>query len=149
MIGDGKVIQLEAQLNSLPRFSSIIRQEHNLTKSPWSGYDKTTLKKAPNDTTIFAEKTFRNQITKSALDIGCGTGCDALYLLENGFNVKALDQDHNAIEILKQKIGKNYHDKDTYENTSIQNFKIDSNAFDLINASFSLPFCSKADFKII
>lgn len=69
--------------------------------------------------------------------------------MENGFSVKALDQDHNAIEILKQKISNNYQDKVTYEHTVIQNFKIGCNEFDLINASFSLPFCCKADFKFI
>lgn len=98
---------------------------------------------------IFAEKIFRNQMKKSALDIGSGTGCDSLYLLEHGFSVKALDQDCNAIEILKHKIGTSYRETVTYEHTSIQNYKIDSNSFDLINASFSLPFCCKADFKSI
>lgn len=123
--------------------------EYDLIKSPWSDHYKTTRNKVPNETVIYAEKKFRGQITKSALDIGSGTGCDSVYLLENGFSVKALDQDINAMEILKSKLNDNYQDKVTFEHTLIQNYAIGINSFDLINASFSLPFCSKADFKIV
>ena len=120
--------------------------EYNLIKSPWSDYYKTTLNKEPNKTVIYAVKQFREQINKTALDIGSGTGCDSVYLLENGFCVKALDQDINAIEILKNKIRNLYQNKVTYEHTLIQNYDIGVNTYDLINASFSLPFCNKSDF---
>jgi SAM-dependent methyltransferase len=120
--------------------------EFNLIKSPWSDYYKTTLNKEPNTTVVYAVKQFREQTNKTALDIGSGTGCDSIYLLENGFHVKALDQDINANEILKNKLKNMYKDKVSFEHTSIQNYAIGVNTYDLINASFSLPFCNKVDF---
>jgi SAM-dependent methyltransferase len=124
--------------------SSIL--EFILIKSPWSDYYTTTLNKEPNKTVVYAVKLLKKQTNKTALDIGSGTGCDSVYLLENGFSVKALDQDLNAIEILKNKTKDLYQDKTTFEHTLIQNFDIGINTYDLINASFSLPFCNKSDF---
>jgi SAM-dependent methyltransferase len=124
-----------------------INLEINLIKSPWSEYFKTTIEKEPNETVVFAEKLFRNSISRCALDIGSGTGCDSLYLLEHGFEVKALDSDINAIAILKKKIKNRYRNKVTFENALIQNYGIGNSSYDLINASFSLPFCNKIDFQ--
>ena len=123
--------------------------EYNLINSPWSEYYKTTIDKEANETVGFAEKLFKNKTNKTALDIGSGTGCDSLYLLEHGFDVKALDSDINAMTILKGKIPEKYTNKITYENTLIQNYKICNNSFDLINASFLLPFCSEKDFETV
>ena len=37
-----------------------------------------------------------------ALDVGCGTGRNALYLSQNGFNVEAWDVNENSLQTLRQ-----------------------------------------------
>ncbi len=37
-----------------------------------------------------------------ALDVGCGTGRNALYLSQNGFNVDAWDVNENSLQTLRQ-----------------------------------------------
>jgi tellurite methyltransferase len=111
--------------------------------SPWSNYYKNTLHKEPNKTAIIARKQFEITKDKIVLDIGSGTGCDSFYFLENGFTVFALDQEINALNILKDKVqGKtDIHIK--YILSQIQEYDIVDNSFDLINASYSLPFMPK------
>lgn len=41
-----------------------------------------------------------------ALDVGCGTGTDAIFLAQNGFNVSAIDVSEEAIKIAKSKAEK-------------------------------------------
>lgn len=41
-----------------------------------------------------------------ALDVGCGTGTDAIFLAQNGFNVSAIDISEEAIKIAKSKAEK-------------------------------------------
>ena len=117
-----------------------------MKKSPWSDCYQNTISKEPNETVIFAEKKFKDKTGKRALDIGSGTGCDSLYLLEQGFSVTALDQEDCALEILRIKTPKKFANKLTLVHAKIQNYTIADNSFDLINAAFSLPFCGKIDF---
>lgn len=41
----------------------------------------------------------------SVLDIGCGTGRNAIYLADRGFNVEAFDVSSSAIKVLREIIG--------------------------------------------
>ncbi|MGL1891835.1 MAG: class I SAM-dependent methyltransferase [Spirochaetaceae bacterium] len=117
-----------------------------MKKSPWSDYFKNTIDKEPNETLVFAAKLIKDQPNKCALDIGSGTGSDALHLLEQGFKVTALDQEKNSIDIIKNKVSKKLKKSLTLEHTFMQNFTITNNSYNLINATFSLPFCKKSDF---
>src|SRR6266852_2382929 len=69
-----------------------------------------------------------------ALDLGCGAGRDTRYLLEQGFQVTAVDADANAMAVLatfpQEKL------------RAIQSSFVDLEfeSYDLINAHFSLPF---------
>lgn len=114
--------------------------------SPWSEYYKNTVDKEPDKTLVFAENLIKDKKNKLALDIGSGTGSDSIYLLEKGFKVIALDQEKNALDILKSKSLRKYRHKLILEENLIQNYKIENNTYDLINASYSLPFCNKSDF---
>jgi len=50
---------------------------------------------------------FCNQNTTCrALDVGCGTGTDAIFLAQKGFNVSAIDISEEAIKIAKAKAQK-------------------------------------------
>ena len=66
------------------------------------------------------------------LDIGCGTGTDAIYLASKGFNVTAIDISHEAIKIAGGRAGK----KDVSVNFITGDFlkvEFDNGSFDFIN----------------
>jgi tellurite methyltransferase len=121
----------------------------NMIDSPWSSYYKNTLLKEPNKTAIIACKQFINTVEKTVLDIGSGTGCDSMYFLENGFTVFALDQETNALDILQEKIKGNTNFNINFIHSQIQEYIIPNNTFDIINASYSLPFMPKKQLMIV
>jgi len=74
-----------------------------------------------------------------AVDLGCGDGRDTVLLLERGWRVLAIDAQTEAIHRLKQRLP----DRSDTLQTRVCPFEkvlLPSNV-QLINASFSLPFC--------
>lgn len=73
----------------------------------------------------------------AALDLGAGALNDSRYLLEQGFrHVTAIDNDPVA-----QAVAKTFpKDRFTYGIASFEHFAFPENAYDLVNAQFSLPF---------
>ncbi len=117
-----------------------------MEKSPWSDYYQDTIDKEANETLVFAANLIKDQTNKLALDIGSGTGGDTIHLLEQGFKVVALDQEKNSLDIIKNRTTKKQRKDLTLEQAFMQNYSIPENSYNLINATFSLPFCSKPDF---
>ncbi len=117
-----------------------------MKESPWSEYYKNTIDKEANETLVFASKLFKDQTNKLALDLGAGTGSDSIHLLEQGFKVIALDGETNALDILKNRTTKKQRKELTLEHAFMQNYSITENTYDLINATYALPFCTKSDF---
>jgi membrane dipeptidase len=78
-----------------------------------------------------------------AVDLGAGTGRDTAELLRRGWRVLALDGQQEAIDRIVALVG----DDDRLE-TGVARFEdVDLPACDLLNASFSLPFCEPAAFS--
>ena len=77
---------------------------------------------------------------KRALDLGCGAGRDTRYLLEQGFQVTAVDADANAMAILATFPQERLH----AVQSSFPDFAFER--YDLINAHFCLPFLSREQF---
>lgn len=76
-----------------------------------------------------------------ALDLGSGAGIDTMALLQQGWQVTAVDKDEASIHQLRQKI----HNKHLRcINASFEEMELQS--YQLINASFSLPFCPPSAF---
>jgi tellurite methyltransferase len=74
-----------------------------------------------------------------AVDLGCGDGRDTAELLRHRWRVLAIDGDRDALDRLRQR-----QDIDrTYLETRTQRFEDLTLPpdVDLVNASFSLPFC--------
>ena len=78
-----------------------------------------------------------------ALDLGCGAGRDTRYLLEQGFQVTAVDSDANAMAILATFP----QEKLRAVHSSFVGFAFDN--YDLINAHFSLPFLPREQFYAV
>mgnify|MGYP002857424961 CR=1 FL=1 len=72
----------------------------------------------------------------SAIDLGCGTGNDTEFLLEQGFKVTAIDQEEQVKDIIKNK----NLDKENLELIINDFSKIEFSNSDLILANFSLFF---------
>ena len=86
-------------------------------------------------------------LPKTAIDLGCGNGVDSLYLLENGWQVMAVDTHLAALEQLQQNAGAAQREKLQTINSSFETFPLPSST--LINASFSLPFAHPNAFPAI
>ena len=78
-----------------------------------------------------------------ALDLGCGAGRDTRYLLEQGFQVTAVDADANAMAILATFP----QERLLAVQSSFVDFVFES--YDLINAHYSLPFLAREQFYIV
>lgn len=83
-----------------------------------------------------------------ALDLGAGTGNETLYLLKQGWTIYAIDVQPSAICLIEQRAKK--ENIDTKLTAIQENFEnIDWNTlpnFDLILASYSLPFVEPKTF---
>jgi len=78
---------------------------------------------------------------ESALDLGSGAGRDTRYLLEQGFQVTAVDSDAHAITILATFP----QERLRIVQSSFVDFAFET--YDLINAQFALPFVSQRWFR--
>ncbi|MFO1038742.1 MAG: class I SAM-dependent methyltransferase [Geminicoccaceae bacterium] len=111
----------------------------------WKVYYEVTDGRPPRPTMLKALDLFVGEGRRSgleALDLGCGTGRDALPLLRAGWRVHALDQEEAALEGLREKAAAaGLSDLHTihaaYEEASLP-------PVDLVNASFTL-FASAPD----
>lgn len=114
----------------------------------WSDYYKAVANRPPRETLLTALTFFERDIpqaeSKTAIDLGCGDGRDTVELLRRNWNVIAIDGEQQAItrllqrsdintELLQTRVGK-------FENIQL------SSDVNLINASFSLPFCEPNNF---
>lgn len=80
---------------------------------------------------------------KDALDLGCGAGRDTRYLLEQGFQVTAVDNDPHAIVVM----GELSQDRLRVVQSSFETF--DFETYDLVNAHFALPFLPVEHFHLV
>lgn len=82
---------------------------------------------------------------RNAIDLGAGTGNDALYLVNKGFFVTCIDKEKKSREFIENKISNK--DKlriiiDDFENVKLQEA-------DLIYSCFSLQFCNPKNINIL
>lgn len=84
---------------------------------------------------------------KLAIDLGCGNGRDTIFLLEKGWTVYAIDSSPETIEIVEANVPPNLKKSLLLGCTAFSEFNWCSTQ--LVNASFSLPFCDKRKFPIV
>jgi tellurite methyltransferase len=80
-----------------------------------------------------------------AVDLGCGTGRDTVELLRRGWHVVAIDSEAEAIRRLRASTGDDERLQTQvarYENAALP-------SCDLVNASWSLPFCAPGVFGVV
>ena len=112
--------------------------------SDWKEYYERTAGRPPRRTLLLALERFGPGGGRSAVDLGCGDGRDAVEMLRRGWRVLAIDAEPAALERLAQRPDL---PPGAALETRCQRFEdADWPAVDLVNASFSLPLCPPARF---
>ncbi len=106
----------------------------------WSKYYENTKALKPSRFLTEAFKSFDPK-PGSAIDLGCGAGRDTRYLLEKGFEVKAVDKDPIAKEYLDLLP---YQHRLKFICADYEDFAF--GRYDLVNAHYALPFTEKDRF---
>lgn len=104
-------------------------------------YYQSTLSKEPHETLKLAHEKFAQEGRRSgfAVDIGCGSGRDTMFLIRNGWRVMAIDKEPIAFDYLNAQVDASLRPllstlAEPMETACIA-------PADLINASLALPFC--------
>ncbi|MBV6479944.1 MAG: hypothetical protein HGGPFJEG_02750 [Ignavibacteria bacterium] len=109
----------------------------------WSEYYTAIKGSPPRETLISALELFDKENIVSekllAIDLGCGSGRDTFELLKRGWNVFAIDKEQSGIDIIIGALPPEFRNKLTLVVSSFE--KINLPPADLVNASYSLPFC--------
>lgn len=110
-------------------------------------YDKIKKEKHPPAYTLSQTLNLISSKDKfKAIDLGCGNGIDTFAMLEKGFDVLAIDKDSNAQLLLQKQISPKDMVRLNFQNSSFESLDELPSA-DLVNASFSLPFCHPHQFE--
>ena len=109
----------------------------------WPGYFEAVAGKPPRETLLLALDRFDHEpaslARRIAVDLGCGEGRDTAELLRRGWRVLAIDGHPDALRRLLERPGLPHRDR---LRTLLAPFEgLTVPACNLVNASFSLPFC--------
>ena len=116
------------------------------TAEDWRVYYQRTGDRPPRETLLDALARFEaDDAVGRAVDLGCGGGRDTIEMLRRGWSVLAIDGQASAIETL---LGRpELAQFGVQPETQTARFEqANWPAADLVNSSFALPLCPKADF---
>ena len=85
-----------------------------------------------------------NTKTGNAIDLGCGTGRDTVFLIKNNWNVMAIDREDTR-ELIETKLNEDELQKFRFVCQNFENIELENN--NLVVSNFSIPFCSKNYFQ--
>jgi SAM-dependent methyltransferase len=125
--------------------------ENNVFERDWSAYYNAIVGRPPRETLIAALDRFEAEesaiSSQFAIDLGCGDGRDTVELLRRGWRVLGIDGEQEAIARLQGRPDVNLDRLDTqvvrFEDVTLPT------GVDLVNASFSLPFCPPEHFPVL
>lgn len=111
--------------------------------SYWNNYHKITNNQPPAKNIVnFIKK--HKELSGNAIDLGCGAGYDTIYLLENNWNVLAIDGT-DVESIIRSKLTSEMQNRLIFQVQQFENLSLPK--CDLIFSNNSLPFCNKKKFK--
>lgn len=114
--------------------------------SDWTAYYAATAGGGPRDTLLHGLSLWQGA-PGAAVDLGCGTGRDTLELLERGWEVLATDAEAEALVELRQRVPATLGCRLHTRHARFETLVLDR--YDLVNASFSLPFCAPTHFPTL
>lgn len=117
-------------------------------KWSWSEYYEKTAKSAASDTLNEAlsltEAESSELRERFAIDLGCGVGRDTFELLRRGWKVLAIDNQPTATRWIRSNVTTQFRPRLRTRTESFIRTPLPK--CDLLNASYSLPFCSPRNF---
>lgn len=113
-----------------------------ILKRDWKAYYNAVANRPPRKTILTALAAF--QQPGYAIDLGCGDGRDTVEILRQNWRVLAIDREADAITHLLARPHLNTKQLTT-QIVSFEQLQLPKSV-NLINASFSLPFCSPEAF---
>ena len=117
--------------------------------SDWRAFYDAVAQRPPHDTLLHALDLFAadGRTSRFAVDLGCGDGRDTVEILRRGWRVLAIDAEAEAITRLRSRsdLPNGAAARLTTEVARFEDAAWPS--ADLVNASFSLPFCPPAHFR--
>jgi len=102
----------------------------------WRNYQKRTYN---NDVSKLLIYFLNNYKIKDAIDLGCGSGNETIYMLNHGIKVLAVDRQLNKQYILSR-ADESIKENVTFLEHEFENIKLPKT--DAITAFFSIPFCN-------
>ena len=108
------------------------------------------------DWTSYQNKTYNNDVCKllvyflknykidNAIDLGCGSGNETVYMIKNGIKVTAIDRQLNKDFILNR-LNDKEKEKISFSEQDFESVHIEST--DAVTAFFSIPFCNPEHFN--
>jgi tellurite methyltransferase len=115
------------------------------SQAHWGQYYKMAAGRPPRE---FLGRTLsRFQGAGSAIDLGCGTGRESIFLLERGWQVLAIDQQASAIQTLRSSAAPDMAGRLQALVAAFET--LDLPPADLIWAGISLPFCHPSQFDTL
>jgi SAM-dependent methyltransferase len=116
-------------------------------RSRWGGYHARGLERRPRPLLLRACDLLGAGSGRTAVDLGCGSGTDALALLERGWSVTAVDRDEAALGLLRERVPGASAGQVTIECAGFADVALPPAG--LVHAGFSLPFCAPDDFAAV
>jgi trans-aconitate methyltransferase len=117
----------------------------------WAKFYQATEDKPARETLLKAIEFFEQESQlpspRTAIDLGCGVGNDTLALLQRGWHVLAVDKEVEAIQRLRQRVPAEHHANLTTMVAAFEGLALPK--ANLVNASFSLPFCPPEHFAAL
>ena len=113
----------------------------------WAKYYDRTSGRPPRPVLLEALSLFENEgrPVRRAVDAGCGSGIDTLYLLDQGIAVHAFDSDAGGIGRLRQRAGDAAGARLRAEVAAFHEVRLEAGA-DLVFAGYALPFARPQEF---
>ena len=110
--------------------------------SRWERYQAQTVTRGPRALLLKAFELLGPGAGRTAVDLGCGAGADALAMAVRGWAVTAVDRDPVALDVLRGQA----RDSSLVKIVHASFAEAVLPEAHLIHAGYSLPFCSPADF---
>lgn len=135
-----------------PAAPTPLRAQDYAAVGDWPGYFSVVKGKPPRDTLVAAlanfERTEGAGYAGLAVDLGCGEGRDTRELLLRGWRVLAIDGNAEGLRLLDEQLppgvgGRLQTQLATYAQATWPR------GVDLVNASYSLPFCPPEHFAAV
>lgn len=120
------------------------------TTRDWPGYFEVTQGRPARETLLHALELFSNEPierTRFAIDLGCGEGRDTAALLQSGWKVHAVDGHPDGIARLVNRPDLVAPELLTMQLAPFE--AVELPRCNLLNASFSLPFCDPEHFNSV